>query len=313
MNKKICGFTFTMYPSSLGTFYDEYTRESMRCMKEDTGCNAVTIAFMALQETAFSEEIDYTGKHMPTDDEVVSMIKYARELGMQVYLKPMVNCKDGTWRARIDFFDVEEPCETKWSVWFKNYDEYILHYAKIAEDTGCELLLIGCELVQAERKEEYWRELIGEVRKVYSGLITYNTDKYQEDHVKWWDALDVISSSGYYPIDAWDDNLRRIEKIVKKYNKPFYFAECGAPCRTGCSYIPNDWTYVGPLNQAEQEEYYRVMFEKCDNSAFVEGFMCWAWNSNLSKNPELDDGYDVYGKPACQVIKKYYEATGNIA
>lgn len=57
MKKRICGFTFTMYPSCLGTFYDEYTRESMRRMKEDTGCNAVTIAFMALQETAFSEEI----------------------------------------------------------------------------------------------------------------------------------------------------------------------------------------------------------------------------------------------------------------
>ena len=46
------------------------------------------------------------------------------------------------------------------------------------------------------------------------GLITYNADKYQEDHVTWWDAVDVISSSGYYPIDEWENQLDRIEPVV---------------------------------------------------------------------------------------------------
>ncbi len=33
------------------------------------------------------------------------------------------------------------------------------------------------------------------------------TDKYQENNVTWWDCVDVISSSGYYPIDDWDRQL----------------------------------------------------------------------------------------------------------
>ena len=41
--------------------------------------------------------------------------------------------------------------------WFHSYYEYQLHYAKIAEKTDCKMLIIGCELVQTERKEEYWR------------------------------------------------------------------------------------------------------------------------------------------------------------
>ena len=62
----------------------------------------------------------------------------------------------------------------------------------------------------AARRE--WRALIAEVRAVYDGLVTYNCDKYQEDHVGWWDAVDVISSSGYYPVDDWENQLDRIER-----------------------------------------------------------------------------------------------------
>lgn len=139
---------------------------------------------------------------MPTDEELRSMIAYAVDLGLRVILKPMVNCRDGSWRAWINFFDNEVPCEPKWSRWFDSYMDYMLHYARLAEECGCEMLIIGCELVMAERREAEWRELISKLRTVYFGLLTYNTDKYQEDRVPWWDALDVISSSGYYPMDG---------------------------------------------------------------------------------------------------------------
>ena len=66
----------------------------------------------------------------------------------------------------------------------------------------------------------------------YHGLVSYNTDKYQEDHVSWWDCVDVISSSGYYPIDQWEQELDRIEKnCLKNYRKPFFFAEAGCMSR----------------------------------------------------------------------------------
>ena len=107
---------------------------------------------------------------MPSDDELREVINYAKTLGLRVILKPMLNCRNGVWRAFINFFDKDVPCEPKWSVWFKNYTEYMLHYAAIAEETGCEMLMIGCELVMAERQEKYWRALIEKVRLVYTGL-----------------------------------------------------------------------------------------------------------------------------------------------
>lgn len=245
---------------------------------------------------------------MVSDNELIEMIKFAKTLGLKVILKPAVNVKDGTWRAHINFFDIDVPCEPKWSDWFKSYTNYQLHYAKIAEATKCEMLIVGCEMVQTERREQEWRKLVADVRTAYHGPITYNTDKYQEGNVKWWDAVDVISSSGYYPIHDWENQLDRIEAIITPFNKPFFFAEAGCPSRTGSSSVPNDWGLEGTVNMKEQEEYYQVMFEKTNERSWVQGFGLWDWSALLyqEENAKMDDGYGVYGKPSEKVIKEYY-------
>ncbi|GEN55887.1 hypothetical protein GCM10012290_04790 [Halolactibacillus alkaliphilus] len=303
----IKGFTFG-WDSRRGDFLKQEAKESLRLMQMNTASDTVIIAISALQDTAHTTKVDYVGDHMVSDDELIAMIDYAKSLGLRVILKPTVNCKDGTWRAHINFFDVDVPCEPKWSDWFKSYTDYQLHYAKIAEVTDCEMVIVGCEMVQTERRADEWRQLILEVKQVYHGLVSYNTDKYQEDHVPFWDAVDVLSSSGYYPTGTWERELDRIETVVKKYNKPFFFAEAGCPSRTGSSYIPNDWNHVGEVNIKEQAAFYREMFEAAGQRDFVSGFGLWDWNTLLHTHEEAvtDDGYGVYGKPAADVIYNYY-------
>ncbi|MBB5325730.1 hypothetical protein HNQ34_002831 [Anoxybacillus tepidamans] len=305
----IKGFTFG-WMSRKGDFKKPEAKKSLKLLKERTGIDHVIIALAALQDTAHTTEIDFTGEHMVDDGELIDMITYAQSLGLKVILKPTVNCKDGTWRAHINFFDVDVPCEPKWSEWFQSYTAYQLHYAEIAEKTNCVMYIIGCEMVQAERREREWRNLIQEVRKVYRGPITYNTDKYQEGNVKWWDAVDIISSSGYYPIDDWDNQLDRIENILQQWNKPFFFAEAGCPSRTGSSFVPNDWGLKGEANVKEQENYYQVMFAKTKERAWVKGFGLWDWSALLYDENEAsnDKGYGVYGKPAEKVIKDFYSS-----
>lgn len=291
-----------------GTWATEKASASMEAMSETTGVNWTAIAFSAYQATPFSTEIPYWEEPTVTDDEVKWAVAKAKSLGLKVCLKPIVNCADGTWRAHINFFDKDVPCEPKWSDWFASYDRYILHFAKIAEETGCEMLCIGCEMVQTDRREREWRELISKVRDVYSGILTYNCDKYQEDNVVWWDDLDVISSSGYYPIQDWDNQLDRIEAVVRKFNKPFIFMEAGCPSRTGSASIPNDWTFQGAVNETEQADFYRTMFGKCSGRDWVQGFMLWDWPAELYRRDEAsaDDGYCVYGKEAEAVIREHY-------
>ncbi|GEM00906.1 hypothetical protein SAMN05421839_10319 [Halolactibacillus halophilus] len=305
--KFIKGFTFG-WDSRRGDFLKEAAKRSLRLMKERTASDTVIIALSALQETAHTTEVDYWDEHMVSDEELIEMIKYAKTLGLRVILKPTVNCKDGTWRAHINFFDLDVPCEPKFSDWFKSYTAYQTHYADIAERTGCEMMIVGCEMVQTERRADDWRALIREVREVYQGLVSYNTDKYQENRVTFWDAVDVISSSGYYPTGQWEKELDRIEKVVTAYDKPFFFAEAGCPSRKGSSQIPNDWGHVGDVNLEEQAHFYEDMFRTCERYGFVEGFGLWDWNTLLHTLDEVEDhdGYGVYGKPAEQLIFDYY-------
>ena len=52
------------------------------------------------------------------------------------------------------------------------------------------LFIAGCEMVQTERREAEWRKVIAAIRRKYDRPVSYNTDKYQEHNVKWWDAVD---------------------------------------------------------------------------------------------------------------------------
>ena len=49
----------------------------------------------------------------------------------------------------------------------------MIYYAELAEETGCEMLCIGCEMSGTERKETHWRALIAKIREVYHGKLVY--------------------------------------------------------------------------------------------------------------------------------------------
>ncbi|MDO7906804.1 1,4-beta-xylanase [Paenibacillus sp. JX-17] len=304
----IKGFTFG-WMNRRGDFRKPEAKESLRLLQERTGTTHVIFALAALQDTPHTTVVHYQGEHMVEDEELLDMIAYAQSLGMKTIMKPTVNCSDGTWRAHINFFDLDVPCEPKWHEWFESYTAYQLHYARLAEQSGCEMMIVGCEMVQTERRASEWRKLIGKVRGEYKGLISYNTDKYQEGNVSWWDAVDVISSSGYYPINDWVRQLDRIETIIAPFNRPFFFAEAGCPSRAGSSMIPNDWGLQGKVNVEEQQAFYETMFRHASQRDWVSGFGLWDWEALLypEETARVNDGYGVYGKPAERVIKEFYD------
>lgn len=306
--KYICGMTFAPFAGK-GRLATPKAKESLRLMRERTGADFVILVPGGWQDTAQSEEISYTSPDTMGDDELVEMIQYARELGMRVALKPTVNCRNGTWRAHINFFDEDVPCEPKWGNWFASYTRFQLHYAALAQEHDCEMFIAGCEMVMSERREQEWRRLIGAIRECYRGLVSYNTDKYQEHHVKWWDCVDVISSSGYYPIDDWERQLDRIEQVVECYQKPFFFAEAGCMSVEGSKFVPNNWELCGDCDPQGQEEWYGRMLEACRERKWIRGMAFWSWSDKLYEEGTacgMKD-YEIYAKPAERLVRAYYQ------
>lgn len=291
-----------------GTWGGPDALRSMDLMVERLGVNWTAITLSALQDTPQSTQIEFRDRPTVTDDEVRWAVRQAKARGLKVCLKPVVNVRNGTWRAHINFFDIDVPPEPTWSQWFASYTEFLVHHARIAAEEGAEMLCIGCEMVQSDRRDAEWRALIAEVRAVYDGLVTYNCDKYQEDHVGWWDAVDVISSSGYYPLDDWENQLDRIEPVVAAFGKPFFFMEAGCPSRVGSPALPNDWNLRGAPSQQAQADWYEAAFAASARREWVSGFMLWDWPAKLYDEADAatDDDYCMFGKAAEGVVRSAF-------
>lgn len=305
--KYIRGITFAPF-CRRGLLSSKEAHESLDNLVSRTNADFIILVPNGLQNTPQSEEIDYSSEATMSDEELKKFIAYAKSKGLRVALKPTANCRNGTWRAHINFFDEDVVCEPKWCNWFRAYTEFQTHYARIAEECGCEMFIAGCEMVQSERREAEWRQLIADIRRVYSGTVSYNTDKYQEHNVKWWDAVDVISSSGYYPINDWERQLDRIEAVVKKFGKPFFFAECGCMSVKDANLVPNDWSVRGDIDLQGQADWYAEMFRACEKREWVGGFAIWDWSGRQYPLQKADThgGYETYGKPAEKVISDFY-------
>ena len=80
-------------------------KHSLRLLAESTGCNAVILPVCAWQDHTWSVKMDSVHPDVMSAEDVRNVCGYARELGLKVILKAMVNCRDGYWRAYIHFFD----------------------------------------------------------------------------------------------------------------------------------------------------------------------------------------------------------------
>jgi len=283
-------------------------KHSLDEMILSSGCDTLLLPVMAKQDHAFSTVVEYEADDVMSMEDVETVCAYARQKGLKIIIKAMVNCRDGYWRAYIRFFDNYVPTEPTWAEWFESYSAFTAALAKTAQKVNAELYCIGCEMVGTDHRADEWRTLIQEVRKHFTGPITYNCDKFQEDHVTWWDAVDVISSSGYYPIDQLDQHFARIQSVAEKFDRPFMFMECGCPSRDGSQYVPNNWNFGGELSQEAQRLWFDAFCQCMLKNPWVRGNGWWDWSAMWLYPREKameNNGYCTYGKPSEQVLQRF--------
>jgi len=107
---------------------------------------------------------------------LIHTTELAHKRGVKVMLKPHIWIRTDTdkWRS-----DIEMSSPVLWDAWFSSYSEFMLHYAAVAEEGKMDALCIGTELyITTTRFPEKWIELINEIKKVYSGKLTYAANFY---------------------------------------------------------------------------------------------------------------------------------------
>ena len=248
------------------------SRKSIRVVK-DIGTTWVAIIPTWYQDRCTTNKI-YPADSTPSDASVIGIIKEAHLLGIKVMLKPHLDIMDtseGGFRGEIT-------CATdpEWDVWFNNYRDFIVHYAKMARETKCEMFCIGTELTTvATIKEEKWKTVvIPAVKEAYKGPLTYAANWHDEyQYVKFWDKMDYVGIDAYFPLSreiiptyeeikaGWAPWIKDMEEFQKKVNKPIIFPEIGYCSADNITKMPWEEAVGRPLNMKLQEDCYRAVFE----------------------------------------------------
>jgi len=216
----------------------------------------------------------------------------AHRKGIKVMLKPhiWIRAANGKWRSDIA---MNSPLE--WEAWFSSYADFMLHYARVAEDGQMDALCIGAELYLTTKLfPEKWIELIQEIRKVYKGKLTYAANFYKEyEEVTFWNHLDAIGIQGYFPlsknqnptkdelIQGWQVHIDNMKKVSEKYGKPIIFTEIGY--RNSADAAIEPWLWPRQLGDSFQESNETqavcldAMFESLWNESWFDGVYIWKW------------------------------------
>jgi len=264
-------------------------------------------------DVSFDHSRQWWGEH--TDGNCM-LIQYAKEHGLKVMVKPHVWVRGEGWTG-----DFKLKTEVEWKKWEEDYSKYVINHAIKADSLKAEMLCIGTEYrIPSVERPEFWRGLIKEVKKRYSGKITYASNWDNYENITWWDAVDYIGIDAYFPLaegdhptkeeikDGWSPVKRKLESFSRKWKKPILFTEYGFQSANGAT--GNHWEVDKSeenMNLQLQAEAYEATFEALENENWFAGGFFWKWHFHSRHGNWRGTEWTPQNKPAEEVIAKWYK------
>lgn len=242
---------------------------------------------------------------------VKQCIQWSKSHNLKVCVKPHIWFLNGTFSG-----DFSCQSEAEWQKFEASYRNYILKFAELADHEKAELFCIGVEFKTfIKQRPLFWKSLISEVRKIYSGKITYaaNWDNY--DKVPFWNQLDIIGIDAYFSYSdqetptvselkkSMEDQSDQLEVFSKQNNKPISFLEYGFRSKNNCCYKPYEHHNSNSANYLCQQNAYKAFFDTFYSKHWFKGGFIWKWFASKHYKEEGEDGYTIKGKPVMETIK----------
>jgi len=264
-------------------------------------------------------EIEYDSNRQwfgETKDGVKQYVLELKKEGVYIMMKPQIWVWRGEFTGNINMTTEED-----WKYLEDSYAKFIMDYAKLAEETDVEIFCIGTELENfIDKRPNYWKTLISQVKKVYHGKLTYAANWNEYHKTPFWSDLDYIGIDGYFPISdlktpsvedcktgllPWKTEMKAFYSTL---NKPVLFTEFG--------YRSVDFTAKQPwrsdvemdaVNLSAQTNATQAFFDSFWNEDWIAGGFIWKWfHDNESVGGPNDAWFTPQNKPVESIIKEVY-------
>ncbi len=249
---------------------------------------------------------------------VEKCIQLAHKNNLQVMLKPQVYIPGG-W---IGEYDLET--EAQWKEWEKSYESYIMSFVDIAIENKVSLICIGTEArVAVQKRESYWRKLIKKIRAKYNGKLVYSSNWDSYEKVPFWDALDYIGISSYFPLDesptpkkedlvkAWNPIVKKLKHFSTRKQKQMIFTEYGYLSIDGCA--GKTWELEKrvkstPINEKAQAIALDALYTSFWDQDFWAGGFLWKWfPEDMGHEGYVERDYTPQDKKSEEVIENWFK------
>jgi hypothetical protein len=241
--------------------------------------------------------------------------KMLRQHNLKIMVKPQIWFHHGMYTG-----DFELTQEADWKIWEKNYEDFILDYAQLADSIHAEMFCIGTELKNfVHERPGFWFNLIAKVRKVYAGALTYagNWDNYTR--IPFYSQLDYIGVDAYFPIsesrtpsvkeleNAWKPFVSEMESVVAKHRKPLIFTEFGYKSVDYAMAKPWEHRSSETVNLEAQRNGYEALFKVFYAKPWFYGGFLWNWYPNhANAGGSENKDFTPQNKPAQEVTRKWF-------
>ena len=243
-------------------------------------------------------------------------IELLHKNGIQIMLKPQIWIWQGEFTGTINMVSEED-----WKRLEETYSDFILTYAKLAQETKVAMYCIGTELEGfVKNRPEFWNRLISKVKKVYSGQLTYAANWDEYPRVPFWEQLDYVGVDAYFPLSeeknpskvqmqqGWQKWKIKLQQLSEQKKKPILFTEFG--------YRSMDYAAKKPwlvdrnqmdVNLNAQADAIAVTFNEFWKEQWFAGGFVWKWFIHHERSGGSENNrFTPQNKPSETVIKNFF-------
>ncbi|MEL6812019.1 MAG: glycoside hydrolase TIM-barrel-like domain-containing protein [Bacteroidota bacterium] len=235
---------------------------------------------------------------------------------IKVMLKPQI----WIWRGEFTGY-LKMKTEEDWKTLEASYRKFILNYAGLAKEMDVAVFCIGTELEQfIVHRPEYWKQLISEIKQIYTGKLTYaaNWDEYKR--VPFWKELDYIGVDAYFPVSesqtpgieeaqlGWQRWKEEMKSVSNTAQRPILFTEYGYRSVDFAGKEP--WKSdinMTEVNLEAQSNLTQALFTELYKEDWFAGGFIWKWFINHEKSGGSDNNqFTPQNKPVEALIREHF-------